>query len=209
MTFLGVAAAIGLLDGVMEQDDLAAYDPAVTAAAVSWRSPVLTALARLLTALGSAAALVPFTLLVLAGLLVRRRRLAATVVAVGMSMSLLLTIGLKGFVGRERPPAVDVLGPDSSGYAFPSGHTLNSTVFFGLVAGLLLLRVQRAWARALVIGGYVVTTLGVGLSRVYLGYHWLTDVMAGWSIGSGVLGVLAVGALLVNLPTRSSGESRR
>lgn len=196
ITLLGVAAAIGLLDGVLERADLAAYDPAVSAAAVELRSPVVTGVARALTFFGSAAALVPLTLLLIGGLLLRRRWPAAVVVLAGMSASLLLTIALKGLVGRDRPPAVDVLGPESTGYAFPSGHTLNSTVFLGLVAGLLLMWLRPTWVRAVAVVGCAVTAVGVGLSRVYLGYHWLTDVMAGWSIGLAVLGTI----LLATVP---------
>lgn len=191
-----VAAAIGLLDGVLESGDLAAYDPAVSAAAVELRSPALTGLARTLTFLGSSTALVPLTLLLVGGLLLSRRWWTAVVVATGMSASLLLTIAVKGLVGRDRPPAVDLLGPKSTGYAFPSGHTLNSTVFAGLVAGLLLIWLRRTWARVVAVVGCAATAVGVGLSRVYLGYHWLTDVMAGWSLALAVLGALLMATVL-------------
>ncbi len=197
VTLLAVASAIGLLDGVLEGGDLAAYDPAVSAATLELRSPAMTVVARVLTFLGSAAALVPLTLLLMGGLLLRRRWSAAVVVLTGMSASLLLTIAVKGLIGRDRPPAVDVLGPQSTGYAFPSGHTLNATVFVGLVAALLLMWLRRPWVRAVAVIGCAVVAVGVGLSRVYLGYHWLTDVMAGWSLGLAVLGTVLMATLLV------------
>lgn len=147
VALLGAAAAIGLLDGVTERDDLAAFDPLVSSMLVDLRSPGWTAAASTLTVLGSAEALVPLTLLLLGGLLLRRRWLAAALVGLGMSSSLLVTIALKDVVARSRPP-VEAIGPATTGFAFPSGHTLNSTMFLGLAAGLLLLQLRRTWARA-------------------------------------------------------------
>lgn len=196
IVLLAGAAAIGLLDGVLEKGDLAAYDPAVSATAVQLRSPVLTGVARALTFFGSATALVPLTLLLVGGLLLMRRWMPAAAVGAGMAASLLATLTFKNAIGRDRPPAVDVLGPESTGYAFPSGHTLNSTVFLGLVAGLLLIWLRRTWVCTVTALGCVLTAVGVGLSRVYLGYHWLTDVMAGWSIGLAVLGMVVMATVL-------------
>jgi membrane-associated phospholipid phosphatase len=72
---------------------------------------------------------------------------------------------------------VDRLGALDTTYSFPSGHTLNSTVFIALVVWLLWPGVRHKGHVALVAGGAVLA-LGVGASRVYLGYHWLTDVVA-------------------------------
>lgn len=199
VTLLRISAVIALLDGVLEGADLASYDRPVSAAVVDARSPVLTGIARALTFLGSADALVPLTLVLVAGLLLGRRWMPAVAVAAGMSASLLATIVLKGAVGRDRPPAADVLGAKSTGYAFPSGHTLNSTVFLGLAAGLLWWALRRTWTRTLMVAGSAGLAVGVGLSRVYLGYHWLTDVMAGWSVGLALLGVIAVGTVTLSI----------
>ncbi len=189
-TFTAVAAE--LAEGVRDGGDLAAYDPAVTGAVVAGRSALLTALARALTALGGVLSLSALTVLVVLALALRRRRRAAAVVAVTMVLSAALTIALKSVVGRDRPSADLVLGDLSATGAFPSGHALNSLVFFGLLAGLVLPRVRSHRAGVGVVAGWLAVSLGIGLSRIYLGYHWLTDVIAGWSLG---LVVLAVAAL--------------
>src|SRR6476620_11521514 len=173
---LGVVA---LADGAGEHGDLSANDPAVTDAVVSHRTPVLTVLAHALTAIGSEVSIGLLTLVVVTWLVLRRRDLAAAAVVGGaMVVGSALTLALKHVVGRARPPAATMLGAFDSGYSFPSGHTAYSTVFFGLVAGLLLRETQSASQRWLVVSAWIVVSAAIGASRLYLGYHWLTDVLA-------------------------------
>ncbi|MGB7447862.1 MAG: phosphatase PAP2 family protein [Ornithinimicrobium sp.] len=195
---VGFAGGAVLADGVMENADLSAFDPTVTADFIGVRTEVVTAVARAFTFVGSTAALVPLTLGLIMILLLRRRWGAAVAVAWGMSLSLTITVLLKSSIGRARPPAHDVLGAINNGFAFPSGHTLNGTVFVGLVAGLLLARCRTRWARAVSVGVALALAVGIGLSRVYLGYHWLTDVMAGWSLATGVLGTVVLACTLLD-----------
>ncbi len=205
-TVAGIAAGVVLTDGASESGDLSAYDPAVTASFVAARSEVGTVVARGLTFFGSTAALLPLTLALVLLFLVRRRWVAAAVVAAGMSLSLTLTVLLKNSIGRIRPPAADVLGAINNGFAFPSGHTLNGTVFFGLVTGVVLTQCHRRTTRIAAIASGVLMALGIGLSRVYLGYHWLTDVVAAWSLAVGVLGIVMLGRILLDTPRRASAR---
>ncbi|MEO7588481.1 MAG: phosphatase PAP2 family protein [Arachnia sp.] len=191
----GIVGVGVLLDGVTEHGDLSLYDPSVTSAFIADRSAGLTALASVLTFLGSVTVLLPLTVIVLAVLALRRRWGAAAVVTAGMSLAVVLTVALKHLVERARPGVVDLLGPVDTGFAFPSGHTLNSTVFYGLIAGLLVLSLRNFWARAGVTLAWFALALGVGASRVYLGYHWMTDVLAGWSLGAAVLAAVALMAV--------------
>jgi undecaprenyl-diphosphatase len=177
-----------LADGAVEHGDLAAHDPAVTNWLVHARTPVLTGAAQVVTTIGSEPAIGLLTLLALVWLVVARRdRAGAVLLATSMAAAALLTVGLKHLIGRHRPPAADVLGPLDSGYAFPSGHTLFSTVFFGVVAGLLLTRLEGRRTRLLVVAGWAGVSAAVGASRVYLGYHWLTDVLASWTLAAAIL----------------------
>ena len=130
---------------------------------------------------------------VLAAGLSRRLRLAL-IVAVVLIAAALFTELVKDNVARPRP-ALDPL-VTASGYSFPSGHTLNSTVTYGLLAlvawrSRLPLAVRRA---ALVFG--VTIPLLVGLSRIALGVHWPTDVLAGWLAG---VAFVALAATLIRL----------
>jgi undecaprenyl-diphosphatase len=121
-----------------------------------------------------------------AGFLVlqRRRRLAAYLVAAvvsGTGVSTLLKVGF----GRERPP-LDLVDPGQVVYtsSFPSGHSMLSAVVF-LTLGALLASAQTNWRmRLYLIGLAIFLTVLVGVSRVYLGVHWPTDVLAGWMAGA-------------------------
>jgi undecaprenyl-diphosphatase len=190
-------AVVALADGAGEHGDLSANDPAVTEAVVSHRTPVLTVLAQALTAIGSEVSIGLLTLVVVTWLVLRRRDVAAAAFVGGaMVVGSALTLGLKHVVGRARPPASTMLGAFDSGYSFPSGHTAFSTVFFGLVAGLLLRGATSAARRWLVGSGWVVVSAAIGASRLYLGYHWLTDVLAAWALAVGVLAVTAALVIL-------------
>ena len=99
--------------------------------------------------------------------------------------SLAMTTTGKAFIGRTRPPLSDAVPPYETSPSFPSGHTLNATVITAVVVYLLLRRLESAWARTttIVLGAVFVVTMG--LTRVFLGHHWLTDVVAGWALGLG------------------------
>jgi undecaprenyl-diphosphatase len=181
-----VAGTLGLIvlaDAATESDGLAAFDPGLTADAVSHRTTVLTAIARVLTFIGSAVVLVPLTIVAALVLWRWTRSLRApAVLLVAMIGSTILTSVLKSLIGRARPDAVDVLGPVSETFAFPSGHTLNSTVFYLTLAALVCTRIRSRRTRTAILAAAVVLSIGIGLSRVYLGYHWATDVVAGWTV---------------------------
>ena len=179
----GTLGLIGLADAATESDGLAAFDPELTTEAVSLRTPVLTAVARGLTFIGNPPVLVTLTV-VTALILWRWTRTLRTpaVLLLAMIGSSVLSSGLKNLIGRARPDVTVVLGPVSNTFAFPSGHTLNSTVFFVTVAALVWPRIRSLRYRIAILAVAVVMSIGIGLSRVYLGYHWATDVLAGWTI---------------------------
>jgi undecaprenyl-diphosphatase len=128
----------------------------------------------------------------LAALATRRYRLVL-IIAVVLIGSALLTDAVKDLVLRQRPPD-PITG--TNGYSFPSGHTLNSTATYGLLAVIawrsrLSLGIRRV---AVAIG--VIAPILVGLSRIALGAHWPTDVLAGWLAGTAFV---ALGAVLIRL----------
>lgn len=139
--------------------------------------------ARDVTALGSHVVLTTLTLAVAGYLALDGKRASALLVAAsvggGMALSSVLKIGF----ARPRPDlvphAVEVYTA-----SFPSGHAMLSAVVY-LTLGALLMRVQQRWrGRLYVLFLAVLATLLVGASRVYLGVHWPTDVLAGWCAGT-------------------------
>ena len=177
-------------DSVTEGDGVPAVDHPALQAAISLRGPVLTGLAQFLAYAGDTPGAVAVGL-VLLGLLTLARREAtpAVVLLGGMAGAVLITVVGKSHVGRLRPPADVALPPALSSPSFPSGHTLNATVLMALTVYLVAITPRLSLggthrravtAAAVVAGCYAVL---MGLSRVYLAAHWLTDVAAGWTVG--------------------------
>ncbi len=103
--------------------------------------------------------------------------------ALAVGGSLIATVVGKDLVGRARPPLADAIPPYEVSPSFPSGHTLNAMVIAGILCYLMLHWFRRPPARIAWIVGFSLYALTMGLSRVYLGHHWLTDVLAGWLLG--------------------------
>ncbi|MEU4731292.1 phosphatase PAP2 family protein [Streptomyces sp. NPDC023588] len=139
----------------------------------------------------------PWTMRALAALacvLLWRRgdRERALRVAVATVVATAVQQGLKALVGRERPVWSDPV--DSAHYAaYPSGHALTATVVCGLLLWLLP-RPAPAWA-PVAWAVAAVSVLGVGFTRIYLGVHWLSDVVAGWLLGVTLVALATSGSV--------------
>ncbi len=136
-----------------------------------------------LTALGGFTILTGLTLASIGiALLLKKPRIAA-IIAVAITSGMVITSLLKRGFDRPRPELVPhgVLVTNAS---FPSGHAMMAAVVY-LTLGMLLARTQAQLAmRVYLIALSVAATILVGISRVYLGVHWPTDVLAGWTLGA-------------------------
>ncbi|ARS36712.1 phosphatase PAP2 family protein [Pontibacter actiniarum] len=88
----------------------------------------------------------------------------------------------KDFVSRARP--ADVAYYTVAHFSFPSGHSTTAIAMFGLLAYLLYLHYQERWQRRLVVWVAIILILTIGFSRIYLGVHYLSDVLAGFLLGA-------------------------
>jgi len=136
-----------------------------------------------LTSLGSTLVLALIFVLALAYLIIARKRAAALLFTAAVLGGQAMSTMLKLIVERPRPPLPD-WAPRVVTASFPSGHSMLSAVTF-LTIGALLASVEarRALRVYFVVVALLLTVL-VGMSRVYLGVHWPTDVVAGWALGS-------------------------
>ena len=136
------------------------------------------------TALGSMFFVVFITLVVIGFLLLAGQVGGAILVFVAVAGGTLLSQVLKDAFVRPRPDIV-AHGMETFTASFPSGHATLSAVTY-LTLGALLMRLRaRKREKAYIITVAVFLALAVGLSRLYLGVHWPTDVLAGWTIGAG------------------------
>jgi undecaprenyl-diphosphatase len=133
-----------------------------------------------------------------------------TVVLVAVPGGMLLNVALKHVFRRARPTLEDPLLTLST-YSFPSGHTAAATVFYGLLA-CYLVRLVRGWpARAAVMAACVLMVMLVALSRMYLGVHYLSDVLAAAAEGAAWLAtcITAVSTLQRRRIARARGDEQR
>ena len=184
----------GLLASEMLEGETHAFDTRMLQAAQSLRAahPVVTAVMRDFSGLGSVAVLTLFTTITVGYLLLVTTRTRALLVAASVISGSICVSVFKAAFGRARPDlAYAELA--ASGLSFPSGHaTMSAVVFLTLAA--LLGRTRVRWAeRVYFVGAAALMTVLVGTIRVALGVHWATDVLGGWAFGS----AWAIGWLLL------------
>jgi undecaprenyl-diphosphatase len=186
---LAVWAFIELADDAPEGDYLAleskilrsfrqATDPGV-GIGPHW----LPEVARDLTALGSTVVLTLLILLVMTALAFRRRYRTALFIVGATIGGALLSISLKSVFGRERPTVVPHLMVETS-LSFPSGHSMLSSVVYFTLGAALAATVKRRREKTFFVLAAAFLSFVVGVSRVYMGVHYPTDVLAGWAAGT-------------------------
>lgn len=195
-------ASAEIYEAVSDESGVAGLDRPVLDTVMGWRSGPADTAITWFTDLGGQVGMTLLALVaVLAMTLAWRQWTPAVLVLVAATCSLAMTIVGKAAVGRVRPPLADAVPPFESSPAFPSGHALNAVVIAGVVAYLLVRRQRRPWVRVTTITGAAVFALLMGLSRVYLGHHWLTDVLVAWTLGLAWLTVVVVAhRLFLTLP---------
>ncbi|MDE2842309.1 MAG: phosphatase PAP2 family protein [Chloroflexota bacterium] len=180
-------------------------DEALLTAVQGWQSPPLTAALGTLTRLGWYPVSAAVSLAVVAVLLWRKLRVDALLFALAVA-SALLTHPLKALVGRPRPEMA-IVEPAPHDMGFPSGHAAFAILLCGALIFLTWQHVEDRRLRWGFTAALVLLIVGVGLSRVYLGVHWPSDVVGGYLFGASVL--LTLGLLrsyLLRRLGRSSGE---
>jgi membrane-associated phospholipid phosphatase len=146
---------------------------------------------RLITWTGNFVTLLAVTLVAVAILWRRRKRTDAVFVAFAFLGGQVLSNGMKLGFRRDRPFFPDPLAAEST-FSFPSGHALVSLAVYGAIALLLARRISSHTRRALLLAGTALLVVAIGFSRLYLGVHFLSDVLAGFAAGAAWLALLYV-----------------
>jgi undecaprenyl-diphosphatase len=157
--------------------DTLRFDNAVRSRIHLFASPAVTRTMTIITHLGSRGLLVQLVIALIVFAKLRWRR-AAIWLAVTMAGALLLEVTLKWAYHRPRPTAF--FGDLPHSYSFPSGHALTSLCFYGVMAGLLSARIKSVPWRIVLWTAAVLLIIAIGLSRIYLGVHYPSDVVAGY-----------------------------
>jgi len=178
-------------DNVVDDAGLANLDKPALALSEDLRTPWLNSAVTAFTNIGGGIGM-PIVGSILTAWLTWAGRTWRPLILVGgaAAVSVSATTFGKKLFGRTRPDHADAVPPYESSPSFPSGHTLNTTVVIGLVVYLACLQIQRTVARVSIITAGSIFIITMGLSRVFLGHHWLTDVIAGWLLGLAWVGIV-------------------
>lgn len=177
--------------------------------AAAFRTPQLDQAMFLVTFLGNVEVIAVVTIIAAVLLLLLGWKRDAALVLVAVTSSVLFVLLLKLLVGRTRPPVEDAR-IIQCGFSFPSGHSAVSAVLYGTLAYLLMRSVRRLRWRVLIGTATTLLVLAIGLSRVYLGVHYPSDVLAGRAVGTlWVLWVVILEDLWGAPPARSLSRRRR
>jgi undecaprenyl-diphosphatase len=160
-------------------------DTPLSQAIQAWQFPLLDPVMHGVSAIGWFRIAAPITVAVIVFLAILGLRAQAVIFGVSALCGHLLNQLLKVLIERPRPEMaaeeMASLGVDS--FAFPSGHAQSSTIFYGFLIYILWRHVQTPWLRWLGIAAGVTMIILVGLSRMYLGVHWPSDIVGAYSIG--------------------------
>jgi len=166
-------------------------------------SPGMDVAMTVITTLGTIFVILPAAIVFGAWLLHEGHRRSVAFLVVALLGSFVIQWTMKPFFARPRPAlSWSQVLPD---YSFPSGHTLNTVIFYGAVA-LIVWSIAGRRAGLAALGAAALITLAVGTSRIYLGFHYLTDVVGG--IVAGIAWLLIVGAAFRARPTWRRWRSR-
>jgi membrane protein DedA with SNARE-associated domain len=154
----------------------------------------LTDLSKAITALGSGWVTYPLAALAGIVLAVRGRWMEFWALAAGTILIAVLAPEIKVWTDRPRPPDPLV---SASGSSFPSGHAAHATLYTWLAVTFALRVVPGITRRSLVIAAGIVLTAVIGLTRVYLRVHWLSDVSSGWALGASCYALAAAVVLVI------------
>ena len=182
LLFLLAVSTFGFFVKQIFIDDQVAFDQKVFEWLATRVTPFNTEFMEFITFLGTHTFLIPANLVLLTWfLLVRKHRwYSIKVVAIALSSTALMFV-LKNFFSRERP-LIPLLEP-ALGYSFPSGHSLMSFSFYGLLIFLSYKNFRHPLVKWLVITSLVILILLIGFSRIYLRVHYFSDVLAGFAVG--------------------------
>lgn len=163
----------------MHEGDTLGVDQTILYSVHSLHGTLLDQIVPLITNLGGAVGVIGIIGIASAALATKRKYLALLQMLVGVGGAVLLNMLVKGFFARQRPDLWERLVTETS-YSFPSGHSMASAAL-ALSVVLITWNTRFRWWVVAAASLYVVT---IGFTRLYLGVHYPTDVLAGWSLGA-------------------------
>lgn len=177
------------LAGLVKRQSLATFDLAIITTVQAWEHPLLTDLAIGLSFIGSIGPVIVLCLIVIAVLYwVLGHRVEILLLIVVVFGSSILNLLLKWVFQRARPEIHRLI--EITGYSYPSGHSMVAFSFYSVLSYLLWRHTDSRAGRGILISLSVIMILGIGLSRVYLGVHYPSDIVGGYLAACAWVGFL-------------------
>ncbi len=202
--FVGLMIALcalfffGWLADEMAEGDTARFDESIRAFVHSYASPFLTGAMHVFSFLGSTIFFVLLGIVIVGVFYYLRHRRAALIFTITTLGASILITSLKFAFHRARPePFFNTILPSSD--SFPSGHSLGSFCFYLAFAAILNNRIEKLWLKILIWTVSAALVLLIGISRIYLGVHYPSDVLAGFVVGFIWVITIAVGDKLLKV----------
>ena len=190
---IGVIIFLMVTENLLEQE-LDAFDQTIYQMVMTVKTPFVTSFFKVITNFGNAFWLIAIVLLLY---LFYSKRPYSIWMLSNLIMITLLNLGLKSIFMRPRPEGIRMI--EESGYSFPSGHSMISMACYGLLAYLAFKKIQRPTLRFFICGLCFLLILLVGVSRIYLGVHYASDVLAGFAFSISYLMVFIMGVVKPSL----------
>lgn len=175
--FICIILFLSILEDVFEYETLALDYSVYNIVVKGMRNPILTNVLKIITNLGSAVALITITIL---SLIILKNKKIGLCITINLALSTILNLLLKNIIQRPRPEGYRLI--EETGFSFPSGHSMVNTAFYGLLIYLIIKNVKNQklkYSLSLLIS---ILILSIGFSRIYLGVHYTSDVLAGFLI---------------------------
>jgi undecaprenyl-diphosphatase len=182
LSLLALSVFAGIADEVLEQEQLTQFDLALTTALHRNATLDRVAAFKVITDLGNIPVLAALGLGVAAALILHRHWLLLTSWLVTLAGGGLLNLVLKAIFQRSRPELANPFVHEQ-GWSFPSGHAMLSLITYGMLAYLLVVGLNRYLEKVVIVVAVLLVLL-IGFSRLYLGAHYFSDVVAGYAAGT-------------------------
>jgi membrane-associated phospholipid phosphatase len=187
------------------EHELTHFDSVIGQWFFALRAGLLTAIMRGITALGSPVTIIGLMIIITVLGLHFRKRLEIMTYNIAVIGAFGLSELLKRTFHRPRPPLPWLAS--ATGFSFPSGHSLVSLTVYGFLAYLVYKNIKRPWLRNLLVVILLFLPIFIGISRIYLGVHFPSDVLAGWTMAAFWIGTCITGIELIRFRFATDEQS--
>ena len=167
-----------LLEEVFERETLVTDRLAYGFFVQNLRAPYLTGILKIITELGGTIFL---TLMGILSIFLVKNKIIKWLIPLNLVLSAIINTSLKYLIQRPRPEGYRLI--EQGGFSFPSGHSMSSMAFYGFLIYLVHKKVKNEKKSKIYTAVFSILIILIGLSRIYLGVHYASDVLAGFSVG--------------------------